>query len=82
MVSFTLVYTGISQQFITLFSFAVRNWAIPFINIHRHTPLLTRLLISDPFGNGFPEDHLRNSPFFVETPRKFTIFLKPLGNTC
>jgi hypothetical protein len=28
-----------------------------------HSPLLTRLLILDPFGNGFPEDLLGNSLF-------------------
>jgi hypothetical protein len=61
---------------------AVSNRAIPFNNIH--TPLLTRLLILDPFmiRNGFPEDPLGNSLFFVEPPRKFTIFLKPFGNNC
>ena len=53
--------------------------AIPF-NIH--TPLLTRLLILDPFGNGFWEDPLGNLLFFAEPPRKFSIFLKPFGNTC
>jgi hypothetical protein len=42
-------------------------WAIPF-NIH--TPLLTRLLIFDPFGNGFWED-----------PSEICYFSRnPLGN--